>query len=76
MKLRGETHLENLLQNNLQTAQRRTQDFSVCNICLACLGVHALWVHADKIYAFAGEIVLRDERELVLPVWLVLWWLF
>jgi len=68
---RNQTYLENLLQHRLQTAKRRAQDFSISNVCLNCLCVHTLRVYADKVDAFAGKIVLRDERQLILSVWLV-----
>jgi len=67
----NQTYLENLLQHRLQTAKRRAQDFSISNVCLNCLCVHTLRVYADKVDAFAGKIVLRDERQLILSVWLV-----
>ena len=54
-------YLENLLQHRLQTAKRRAQDFSVCNVRFACLLIHTLRVYADKIDAFAGKIVPREK---------------
>ena len=56
-------YLEDILQDALQTTQRRTHNFSVCDVCLNILRSDPLWIDAGKVNTFAGEIVLAPVAE-------------